>query len=76
MYLDTPKGNQDIDILVGNQTGLFKTDDKPASHKRFSKLKSPKKSEEDLFANAWILMYSDPVEGNIHWIDFRIVVAT
>ena len=52
MYLDTSIENQGIDILVGNQTGLFKIDDDMAAHnRRFSRIKSPIK-REDMFFHA------------------------
>ena len=51
MYLDTSKENQEIDILVGNQTGLFKIDDMTAYDRRFSRIKSPLK-REDMFFHA------------------------
>lgn len=58
-YLETPKVKPDIDILVANQIGLFKTEEKADYHRKFSRLKSPIPCEKDLYANAWILMCTE-----------------
>ena len=42
--------NKDKQANFGNQTGLFKTDDKLAYHRRLSRLTSP--VNDDLFATA------------------------
>ena len=60
------------DKQANNYAGLFKTDDKPANHRRLTKWKLPEKSE-DLFANAVAATAREvcpepiPGTGNIHF---------